>query len=278
VQRQVHIATPNRFRHDGRRPYDVLNIGKAFCTQQLVGDILGCDADARVLDKADSRRFRRRILGNGIAEAKKRHCCGRRHRAKKAAPTLDHLHDMPPIRGDQISLLPPSTGPLLWKCERQALAKLELLNVAGFAVVRGLKMDVHGRVHGGEDTAMGSRMETNNDCVDLRELKNDLNLLMHLHTMGRISNAVEDMKLDEILLAADQERKRLLRIEAGRKGRARHERLQLGSRAHRGRNRHRLPSGNLGPDQEWRPRFEAAPWPVDRMRHMPRSRTGRNRP
>jgi hypothetical protein len=45
----------------------VLNIGKAFCTQQFVGDILGRDADASVSNEADCRRFRRCFFGKRIA-------------------------------------------------------------------------------------------------------------------------------------------------------------------------------------------------------------------
>ena len=57
VQRQIHLTAPNGFRHIGHWLHDVLNIGKAFCTQQLLGNILRRDTDARIFDEADSCRF-----------------------------------------------------------------------------------------------------------------------------------------------------------------------------------------------------------------------------
>src|SRR6516225_1474631 len=76
-QREIQLSAPNRRRYHRRWRKLVLDFGKAFRAQQLVGDILRRDADASVLRKADGRYFRRLLLGQRIPCADEACCADR---------------------------------------------------------------------------------------------------------------------------------------------------------------------------------------------------------
>src|SRR5499427_10227094 len=99
-------------------------------------------------------------------------------------------------------------------------------------------------------------MKSNDDRIGPLQFKRHLYLFVYLGVMWLIANPVKNMKIDEILATADQERERPLRIETGCRGRAGNERLQIGERAHIRRNWCRAPHRNFRPDQERRPRLE----------------------
>src|SRR5262249_14121123 len=64
----------------------IADMGKALCTQQFVGNILGCDADASNFRQADRRRFGRRLLRKRTAAAHEACNPHRRERGEKTAP------------------------------------------------------------------------------------------------------------------------------------------------------------------------------------------------
>ena len=76
-------------------------------------------------------------------------------------------------------------------------------------------MDVDITVTRREDAAMPGRVEPDNGGLDPRQLEYELDFLMLLHVMWRVADPVEDVELDHILLAGNQKRQRLFRIEAG---------------------------------------------------------------
>ena len=63
MKRKIDLSAPERRRQNGRRSLHILNVGKAFGAQQIVGDILGCNADGAVLRNADDGCFQRPFLG-----------------------------------------------------------------------------------------------------------------------------------------------------------------------------------------------------------------------
>ena len=67
VHREVRRPGAHGLRRlDPRRRWYVLDVREAFGVQQVVGDILGCDADAGDLDEPDTSRLRRWLGGNRL--------------------------------------------------------------------------------------------------------------------------------------------------------------------------------------------------------------------
>jgi hypothetical protein len=64
VRRKVEVAAADceAHRHPGFDLHET-HVGKAFCTQKFMGDILRCGADARGFRQSHSGRFRWSLLG-----------------------------------------------------------------------------------------------------------------------------------------------------------------------------------------------------------------------
>ena len=59
---------------------------------------------------------------------------------------------------------------------------------------------------GVKDAAMPGRVEADDRGLDPRPLEYDLDFLMLLHVMWRVTDPVEDVELNQILMAANQKR------------------------------------------------------------------------
>ena len=71
---------------------DVVNVVEPFRAQQVLGDILGCYADTRDLDEADSGRLGRRLVGVGRSPVDKAGHTDRRGRSDEVASALHRSH------------------------------------------------------------------------------------------------------------------------------------------------------------------------------------------
>src|SRR5215831_15239482 len=92
VRREVDLAASGR--KGGRRSghgFHIANIRKALSAQQLVGDIVGRNADAGAFHKADGRRFQPAVLSARTRLADEPGCAGRRDRSKEAA-SIQGIH------------------------------------------------------------------------------------------------------------------------------------------------------------------------------------------
>ena len=96
VAAEIRLASPDRLPDGNRRHLHVANIGKAFGTQQVFGDVLRRDADAINFPQADGCRFRRSILRKRVLPNEAR-CAGRRKGSEEAASVLCHPHDVAPF-------------------------------------------------------------------------------------------------------------------------------------------------------------------------------------
>src|SRR5215470_18703207 len=103
----------------------------------------------------------------------------------------------------------------LRQAQHCATADLKRLNMAGGAVIKRLEVKVDCRIRRRKNPAVKNRMKADNNRVRPRQFKCDLDFLMYFGVVGIISNPVENMKIDEILATADQERERPLRVETG---------------------------------------------------------------
>jgi hypothetical protein len=82
---------------DGRRGVsDVADIGKALGPQQLIGDVLGGDADTGNLREAHGGRFEHPLGCWCRRSAQQDRATCRRHCGQKAAAGLHHRHRKPP--------------------------------------------------------------------------------------------------------------------------------------------------------------------------------------
>src|SRR6516225_7789583 len=68
----------------------------------------------------------------------------------------------------------------------RSVADLELLDMAGLVVVRGLEMDVDVAVARREDAAMSGRVKADDRGLGLCQLELDLNFFVLLHVVRRI--------------------------------------------------------------------------------------------
>src|SRR5208282_2903738 len=143
------------------------------------------------------------------------------------------------------------------QAERCSVPDLELLDMAGLAVVRGLEMDVYIAVSRRKDAAMPGRVKADNGGFDVYQLEFNLDLLMLLHIMRRVADPVENMEFDQILVAGDQERQRLFGIEAGSLGGLRNKALEVLERTDFGRDRDQGPARHFGPYEKRHPGIKA---------------------
>src|SRR5208282_1435036 len=133
------------------------------------------------------------------------------------------------------------------QAERRSVADFELLNVAGLAVVRRLEMDVYIAVTRRKDAAMPGRVKADNGGLDFCQLELYLDLLVQLHVVRSVTDAVEDMEFCQVLAAGDQKRQRLFGVEAGGLGGLRNKTLEVFEGTDLGRDRDQGPSRHLGP-------------------------------
>ena len=93
VQAEVRLPAADQLRLDptGFR-HDVADLGKAFRAQQLLGDILGRDADAPDLCKADASRFGRWLRGKRLLDPNEARGAGCRKAGQEATAILNDLH------------------------------------------------------------------------------------------------------------------------------------------------------------------------------------------
>ena len=105
IQSKVHLAARDRVRlPSGCLGHDIADLGETLCTQQLLGDILGRDADAPDLCKADAGRFRRRLCGERLLDPNEARGAGCRKAGQEAPAALDdlHVHVSPREKWDQV--------------------------------------------------------------------------------------------------------------------------------------------------------------------------------
>src|SRR5271165_2813300 len=128
----------------------------------------------------------------------------------------------------------------------------------GLTVVGRLEMDVDIAVTRRKDAAMPGRVKADNRGFDLFQLEFDLDLLMLLHIMRRVADAVEDMELDQVLAARDQKRQGLFGVEAGGDGGLRHKALEVLERTDLCWDRPFDPSRHLSPYEKRQLRHQSS--------------------
>jgi hypothetical protein len=88
VQAEIHLAARDADMLGRRRHRHVTDIGEAFRAQQLLGDVLGRDADAGDLGEADRGRLRRRFSGGRSRGTDQARDAGRGDGSHEAASAL----------------------------------------------------------------------------------------------------------------------------------------------------------------------------------------------